>query len=249
MSSSPFPSFPVSGIEFPATPLTIAAYNYVKENCSACTLNHCLRSTAFGLILQKKFPPLAGNQDALDKELIVVSTLLHDMGWATNKALISKDKRFEVDGANVAREFILKRSEPWDKHRVQLMWDAIALHTTPSIAHHKEPEVLGVQLGIFADFMGFNLPIPGVVSVDEYKEVVQAFPRLGFKDELIKIMCGLCHDKPETTHDNFVSMFGMEYGLDGKGRDREEFTKTCRERSIVKLLVDDGLGRLAPYDV
>ena len=49
----------------------------------------------------------------------------------------------------------------------------------------------------------------GIVSVDELKEIVKAYPRLEFAGELNKIMCGLCKNKPETTYDNFVALFGV----------------------------------------
>jgi len=247
MSSSPFPSFPVSQITIPSTSLTNAAYKYVKENCSECTLNHCLRATAFGLILQQKFPPLA-THPSLDKEAIVLSILLHDMGWATTKTLLSKDKRFEVDGANIARDFIGKETDTWDRHRLQLMWDSIALHTSPSIAMHKEAEVMATQLAIFSDFVGPHLPLPGnLISVDEYKEIVHLFPRLGFKEELRNIMCGLCRDKPETTFDNFVGQFGLIYGLDGTGGGREEYAKTAEQHNLVRRL-EEGLDSIAQYE-
>ena len=169
------------------------------------------------------------------------------MGWATTESLISNDKRFEVDGAYIARDFITKHGD-WDKHRVQLLWDAIALHTSPSIAHHKEPEVFATNLGIMADFFGPNLPLPGSpISIDEYKEVVGAFPRLGFKDEVRGILCGLCRDKPETTYDNFVADFGKAYGLDGKGEQKDEFVKQCEENDIVKRL-NSGLMALEQYE-
>lgn len=61
--------------------------------------------------------------------------------------------------------------------------------------------------------------------MDEYKEVIGAFPRDGFKDQFLQIMCGLCDFKPETTYDNLVFDFGVEYGIDGKGTGKEEFAK------------------------
>jgi len=159
-------------------------------------------------------------------ELIVFSTIMHDLGWATDKTLLSKDKRFEVDGANMARSYIeeVKLSVGWDKHRTQLMWDAIALHATPSFALHKEPEVMLAHIGIMADFWGPNYPGYPITS-DENREIVNAFPRLGFKEQFLDIMCGLCALKPGTTYDNFVGEYGVEYGLDGKGTGREEFAR------------------------
>ncbi|KAK6386876.1 hypothetical protein LTS17_000140 [Exophiala oligosperma] len=227
-------------VTFPSSPIVNAALAYSKAHTNQSTVNHCLRSAAFSLLLMRKLPPFAAGD--VDVEAVVLSSILHDMGWATTKSLLSTDKRFEVDGANIAREFlkssIRNNDEEWGKHRLQLIWDAIALHTTPSIAHNKEPEVFAAQLGIFADFAGPNIPIPGnPISVAEYKEVVTAFPRLGFGDQVVEIMCGLCRDKSETTFDNFVSDFGKSFGLDGKGTGKEEYTKLCEEHNFSKMLL------------
>ena len=182
---------------------------------------------------------------------MVVALFLHDMGWAKDKSLLSKDKRFEIDGANIARDFVHSHADQgkWDKHRVQLLWDTIALHTTPSIAQHKEPEVLGSHLGILSDFLGVNLPLPGgpYFTVEEYKEIVRTFPRLGFKDEIRGIFCNMCRDKPDVTYDNFVGEYGRIYGLDGKGGGREDFVKQCEEKSFVKLL-EGALDALVQYE-
>ncbi len=240
MSQSPFPALPVCQVTLPSNPLINAALAYAREHTSECTVNHCLRAAAFALLLARKLPPLAAAN--LDLEAVVLASILHDMGWATTKSLLSNDKRFEVDGANIARDFIksstASRADGWDKHRLQLLWDAIALHTTPSIAHHKEPEVIATQLGITADFLGPNIPIPGnPITVEEYKEIVKAFPRLGFSDQVVEILCSFCRDKQETTFDNFVSDFGKTYGLDGKGTGKEEWTKLCEEKSISRAMM------------
>ncbi|GAP90101.2 putative metal dependent phosphohydrolase [Rosellinia necatrix] len=64
-----------------------------------------------------------------------------------------------------------------------------------------------------------------VITIDEFREVVGAFPYAGFGAEASKaILCGLCRDKPGSTFDNFVGAFGRAYGLDGEGRGREEYT-------------------------
>ncbi|KIW86809.1 uncharacterized protein Z519_12595 [Cladophialophora bantiana CBS 173.52] len=257
--TAPFPTFPISQITMPSDNLFTSAYAFVKEHCTRATLNHCLRSVAFSLILFRKFPPLATNPD-IDKEAVLLSLLMHDMGWATSSSsLTSNEKRFEVDGADIARNFIRTESgggtgtsdgEKWDRHRLQLMWDAIALHTTPSIAHHKEPEVLATQLSIMAEFFGPHLDaaVPGCsITVDEYQEVLAAWPRLGFKEEMRQTLCGFCRDKPETTLDNFVAEFGRIYGLDGKGGGRDEFVKLCDENNIVRRL-EGGLGALEKYE-
>jgi len=156
--ASPFHLLPISKVTLPKTPLTSAALTFLTENTRPSTVNHCLRSAAFALLLTPRLPQLASIQDTLDTELIVVSVMLHDMGWATNPELLSTDKRFEVDGAEIARGFVTKETG-WDKHKLQLLWDAIALHTTPSIAMFKEAEVVAAHLGITADFLGAYLGV------------------------------------------------------------------------------------------
>lgn len=67
---------------------------------------------------------------------------------------MSQDKRFEVDGANTARDFVRAKNAEWDNHREQLLWDSIALHTTPDIAMFKETEVALVSGGTFVELVG-----------------------------------------------------------------------------------------------
>jgi len=165
--TSPFHPLPLSNITLPSTPLTTAALAFVTSNTRPSTVNHCLRSAAFALLLASRLPKFS--TAALDIELIVVSVLLHDMGWATSTELLSTDRRFEVDGTDVARGWIEgffsgeegkeggEKGKAWDKHRTQLLWDAIALHTTTSIAMYKEGEVAVAHMGISADFWGVYL--------------------------------------------------------------------------------------------
>lgn len=235
-SSTPFPYHPKSNARFPPTALAPAALEYIRKDTSPTTVNHCLRSAYFALMLSRKLPPFVANPANLGT--VVLAVLLHDMGWATDESLLSVDKRFEIDGANLAREYLRTHTSDveWDNQRLHLVWDAIALHTTPSIAAHKEPEVALTQLGIFVDFVGPNFP-GGAISVDEYTEVVNAFPRMRFKDETVQIMCGLCKSKPATTFDNFVSAFGIKFGLDGKGENREEFAAKHARNNLTDFLL------------
>ncbi len=186
--------------------------------------NHIVRSWLFGAIVAARIPKL----QTIDKEVHAVAAILHDLGWDKTGTLVSPDKRFEVDGAEAARAFLEKDTakdggEVWDARRLQLVWDAIALHTTPSIGLFKEPEVVATFMGVSLDFGGPNTPhMAGLLSWDEYEAVVKAFPRLGFKDGVREILCGFCRDKPVTTYDNFMQGFGERFvegykkELDGK---------------------------------
>ncbi|KAI3341587.1 metal dependent phosphohydrolase [Ustulina deusta] len=244
--SSPFPDLPISGVSFPHSPITAAAFAYTKEHTTEAVYNHCARSACFALILAKKLGPLAAMDP--DLETVALACVLHDMGWSFHKELLSAFKRFEVDGADIARTWIRayrgEGREKWDEGRVQRVWDAIALHSTFSIARFAAPEVAAAHLGISVDFAGPKFPSdpwgdpvkqgaeqPGaVITVEEFREVLAAFPYAGFGAEGAKeILCGLCRDKPGSTLDNFVSMFGREYGFDGKGTGKEEYTKMWRQ--------------------
>src|SRR6202789_1189984 len=87
-----------------------------------------------------------------DSELLAVAAVLHDLGLTDRYAA---ESRFEVDGANAARAFLMGRgiSAP----QIQLVWAAIALHTTPTLALHKEPEVVMTHSGIAVDVVGAGL--------------------------------------------------------------------------------------------
>jgi len=133
-----------AGVEVPDTPLITKALTLSRKHLNDLAYNHSVRTWLWGTIIANKIPEL---QDR-DIEAHAISAILHDLGWDETSDLVTQDKRFEVDGANAAREFLKREASDWDKHRLQVVWDAIALHTTTSIAWHKEPEVVATSYGI-----------------------------------------------------------------------------------------------------
>ncbi|KAL2826677.1 hypothetical protein BDW59DRAFT_63025 [Aspergillus cavernicola] len=202
------PTRTMAGITVPDTPLIQAALAYAKTHNDPMSYHHVHRSWLFGCIIASKVPSF---QDT-NMEVHAVSAILHDLAWDHTSPFSTPDKRFEVDGANAARDFLAREIEGshFDDRQRQLVWDSIALHTTPSLASHKEPEVALCNMGIGADFMGPGTP-GGLITKEEYRAVVGELPLLGFKESVKKIMCGLCVHKPETTYDNFVGAFGKRY--------------------------------------
>ena len=257
MSSDSLPT--VANVTPPSSAILSHVLTYVKQHVSISTYNHSHRSVYFMLLLTSKLPPMqaATASGAINLETAMLALLMHDLGWATTKSLLSKDKRFEVDGANLAVKFIQDSiqaghttSAVWDKHRQEELWSAIALHTSGSLAiPHINPTMALIHLSIAGDFFGPNLPPPlpaGLITEDEYKAIVRAYPREGFAEELVGIMCGLCREKKETTFDNFVGEFGVEFGLDGKGEGKEAFKKEKEEMNFCKLLMRglEGCGEI-----
>lgn len=211
MSSSTTSTQVLGGITVPKTPAIDAALAYARAHADDRIYNHIVRSFLFGFCIASKLPQFKDR----DLEVHAVSAILHDLGWDSTGELISKNKRFEVDSAEAARNFLhsLKTDEhgSWDSRRLQLVWDAIALHTTFSIVPYKEPEVVACWLGILADFTGPDHSPEGSLTWDEYNTIVKEFPRLKLVTGVKEIFCEFCKTKPETTYDNLVGTFGEKY--------------------------------------
>lgn len=246
-----YPMRTLAGIHIPNTPLITAALAYANVYSTPYAYNHVVRSWLFGLIILRKLPRISS---AVDLEVHAVAAILHDLGWDPTGTLVSSDKRFEVDGANAAREFLKKNTSPlWEERKVQLVWDAIALHTTGSIVFHKEPEVVACAYGIWADFQGPDRiagASPGtLLTWEEYRAVVKEFPRLDLMNGLKEVMCGLCRTKPETTYDNTVGEWGDKFveGYSREGKLTADLLLTCdldeREREPKEILEGDAVKK------
>ncbi len=219
--STTLPTKTIAGVTVPDTPLVSSALSHARENSSDQTYNHIVRSLLLGFLISDKIPHLAQR----DREAHAIAAVLHDLGFPighpAHSQIISADKRFEVDGANAARTFLQQhgKNEEWDKHRLQLVWDAIALHTIGSIVFEKEAECQATSYGIWADFQGPDRVPGGLLSHDEYKAICDEYPRLGLMKALKENMCHLCLSKPGTTYDNTVGEWGDRY-LGGEGYSR-----------------------------
>jgi HD superfamily phosphodiesterase len=112
---SPLPTRVFAGVTIPDTTLITKALSYTKAHSTDFAFNHVQRSMLFGFIIASKIPSLAER----DLEVHAIGALMHDIGWDPTGELVSKDRRFEVDGADAARNFLRKEAPDWDKHRLQ----------------------------------------------------------------------------------------------------------------------------------
>jgi hypothetical protein len=132
----------------------------------------------------------------LDPELLYAGAMFHDMGLIPKHA--SANERFEVDGANVACDFL--RSHGIAEPDMETVWTAIALHTTPGIPQYMHPVVALVTAGVEMDVLGIAF---SEFSDAERQAVVHAHPRsLRFKEEIIQAFYDAIHPRPETTFGN-----------------------------------------------
>jgi hypothetical protein len=184
-------------ITVPDTLLIARAIEYARIHSEPVLFNHAVRSWLFAVRLGQ----LQGIVH--DAEVVAVGTLLHDIGLTDH---FVGHKRFEVEGADAARVFA--REQGLDERRVQLVWDTVALNSTPSIALYKEPEVALSTAGIALDFGGLQYD---QIPKDEMKSVLAAFPRLDMKQAFTDAVCRIVETRPETTYDNFARDFGERF--------------------------------------
>jgi len=198
---SPKPSLPtrtIAGVTVLDTPLIRSAESYMKSVSPPILYNHVMRSWLFATLMVSHNATLSR---LIDPEVQAISILLHDLGFDRDphSKIVSPDRRFEVDGAIAARDFLSREADgkKWDKHRVQLVWDAIALHTEAKYAFYKEPDVQTVAKGIMMDFVG---PGPEGVTKEEYEAVVKVFPQTGLRENVGETFAWLCRTKPVSTY-------------------------------------------------
>jgi hypothetical protein len=187
----------VAGVSVPDTPLISRAIEYVREHSEPYLFNHVMRSWLFAVILAQL------SESAHDAEVLAVTTILHDLGLA--KAF-DGPLRFEVEGANAARAFA--RKEGIDDRRGQLIWDGVALNSTPSIALHKEAEVALSTSGIALDWGGWGYD---KLTEAQVTAIVDAFPRLEMKQRFTRAVCCIVETRAATTYDNFARDFGERF--------------------------------------
>jgi len=187
----------LAGVSVPDSPLITEAIEYARKVYDPYLFNHAMRSWLFAAkIGQSK------GIDA-DLEVVAIGTILHDIGLS---AAVSGPNRFEVNAAAAVRSFVKERGI--SDRRAQLIWDLVALNSTPSIALHKEAEVAVGTMGIGLDYGGFFLEL---VPSAEMTEILRTFPRLKMKTQFAEACSRLVTAKPETSSDNFLRDFGERF--------------------------------------
>jgi hypothetical protein len=145
-----------------------------------------------------QFAAMTGEKRGLrfDAELLYAGAMFHDLGLTSKFS--SADKRFEVDGANAAREFLAARKI--DTADIDVVWTAIALHTTPGIPEFMHPVVALLTAGVEMDVLGVGYD---KFSDEERNTIVQAFPRTPqFKEDILNAFYEGIKSKPQTTFGN-----------------------------------------------
>jgi hypothetical protein len=187
----------LAGFQVPATSIVDRAIDYARQHCEPYLFNHVVRSWLFAA----RMAQLQSIEH--DAEVVAVGTLLHDI---TLNESFAGPRRFEVEGADLVRSFAIENG--FDKRRGQLVWDSVALNSTPSIGLYKEAEVALCTAGICLDVVGQQYDL---IRPDEMKKIVGEFPRLEMKSRMTRCFCRIARSHPETTYDNFARDFGERF--------------------------------------
>jgi hypothetical protein len=181
----------------PDTPLVRQALDHARNSCEPYLFNHVVRSWLFAVRIGQI------RNISHDPEVVAVGTLLHDI---TLNERFNGPRRFEVEGADLARTFA--RQGGVDERRAQLIWDSVALNSTPSIGLYKEADVALCTAGICLDVVGLQYD---AIPPSEIARIVNEFPRLDMKRRMTRCFCHIAENVPETTYDNFVRDFGNRF--------------------------------------
>jgi hypothetical protein len=134
----------IAGIHIPDSTMARAATQLIRDTEDDLLYHHSRRVFLWGA--------LTGERRGLqyDPELLYIGTMFHDMGLT--EAYNSSDRRFEVESANAARNFL--KSYDIAERDVDDVWTSIALHTTPGVPEHMRPTIALVTAGVEMDVLG-----------------------------------------------------------------------------------------------
>jgi HD domain len=176
----------IAGIVIPDTQLVREITEYIRDTEDELLFNHSRRVFLFGA--------LQGRRRGLrpDPELLYAGAMFHDIGLtaAYRKSML----RFEVDGANAARDFLVEHGA--DEAAARKVWLSIALHTTPGVPEFLDPEIALVTAGVETDVLGIGR---NDLSAEALEAVTAAHPRPDFKNRILWAFNDGMKHRPDST--------------------------------------------------
>jgi HD superfamily phosphodiesterase len=176
----------IAGIAIPDTPLVRDITEYIRDTEDDLLFNHSRRVFLFGA--------LQGRRRGLepDSELLYAGAMFHDIGLT--EGYRTSMLRFEVDGANAARDFLLERGI--DEAAARKVWLSIALHTTPGVPEFLDPEIALVTAGVETDVLGLGR---NDLAAEAIEAVTAAHPRPDFKNQILRAFNDGMKHRPDST--------------------------------------------------
>jgi hypothetical protein len=185
----------ILGVRIPDSTIAREATQLLRDTGSDLLFQHSMRVYLWAA--------LAADRKGLvfDPELLYAGAMFHDLGLT--EGFHKSPLRFEVDGANAARDFLRSHGIPEaDVHKV---WTAIAFHTTPGIPEFLHPEAALLHVAAGMDVAGRSYD---QFTDEEREAVIAAFPRDdNFKRRIIDTFHEGLRGRPATTFGTFNDDF------------------------------------------
>jgi HD superfamily phosphodiesterase len=176
----------VAGIVIPDTALVREATEFIRSAEDDVLFHHSRRVFLFGALHGRRL----GLQP--DAELLYVAAMFHDLGLTARHG--SSTQRFEMDGADAARDFLLEHGvEQSDADKV---WLGIALHTTPEVPARLDPGTALLAAGVKTDVVGVGRE---ELTAEVIDAVTAAHPRPDFKNRILAAFNDGMKHRPDTT--------------------------------------------------
>jgi HD superfamily phosphodiesterase len=181
----------VAGVRLPDSALARKAVDLAFRVSPNTVCTHVIRTFVFGSLI--------GKAQGLhyDEELFFLGAVLHDLGLTSE---FRSTIRFEVAGADAAEAFLA--AEGVAPERREIIWDAIALHTSIDIASRKRPEIALVHIGAGVDVLGMGLES---LPASRVAETIEAFPRHDFKNAFFATLVETLAHAPQSATMTWLS--------------------------------------------
>src|ERR1700678_4546872 len=190
----------VAGVRIPHSSVATLATQFVIGVTPLWLLNHLLRTYVFAELL--------GRRAAMkyDSELLYLGAIMHDLGLSDEFAGL---QRFELDGADAASRFLLKHGV--SKRRTGLVWDCIAFHTSRGLYERMRAETALIGYGVLADTIGRGIE---ELPAKQVEEVLEAWPRHGFRYAFPQLVAEIVGRKPETAAGSLAADVLQQRGIE-----------------------------------
>lgn len=183
------------GITIPDSIIAREATQLLRDTASDLLFQHSMRVYMWSALLAER------KDLSFDPELLYAGAMFHDLGLT--EGFHASSLRFEVDGANAARNFLRSHGIPEaDIHKV---WTAIAFHTTPGIPEFLHPEASLLHVAAGMDVAGRSYD---QITDEQREAVIAAYPRdEQFKERIIDTFYEGLKGRPATTFGTFNDDF------------------------------------------
>jgi HD domain len=205
----------IAGIAVPDSRMAREATDFICDVETPLLFHHSRRTYLFGMLHGQL------RDQSVDPELLYVAAMFHDLGLVEGHQNLSQ--RFEVDGADAARDFL--RAHDIGTDEIRRVWSAIALHTTHGVPVFMEPEIALLAAGVETDVDGAGLD---VLDPADVREVVSAHPRLQFKKNSLPTFAEGFKNRPDTTFGAITADVLAHYS---PGFQRKDFVEVVRNNA------------------